>query len=120
MLEPIIYTYFVQDESGNIKIGKSINPKSRLIEFQVGNASKLTLLFYDFGDREKKLHKKFNFFRIRNSEWFRPNEKLTQLINSRIEGFDIIKKKKRFHDLKIMEEKNAHKEIKKIKESLFF
>jgi len=104
MLERNIFTYFIQDELGNIKIGKSLNPEKRLFENQIGNALKLTLILYIFGDKEKQLHQKFDFYRIRNSEWFKPNGQLTRYIDSRIDGFESIKEKRNFHDSKIEEQ----------------
>lgn len=104
-MEKLIFTYFIQDELGNIKIGKSFDPETRLIDCQVGNASKLTLLLYVFGDREKQLHQKLDFYRIRKSEWFEPNKQLTRYITSRIDNFELIKEKRRFIDSKIEEER---------------
>lgn len=107
-IEKLTFTYFIQDESGNIKIGKSINPEKRFIESQVGNASKLTLLLYIIGNKEKQLHQKFDFYRIRNSEWFEPNKQLKRYIEERIEGFEFIKEKRKFHDSQIEEQKIWH------------
>lgn len=116
-MEKLTFTYFIQDESGNIKIGKSVNPERRYIESQVGNASKLTLTLYIFGNKEKKLHQKFDFYRIRNSEWFKPNRHLKRYIEERIEGFELIKEKRKFHDSKIEEQKRRKEEyMKYIKE----
>lgn len=107
-MEKLTFTYFIQDESGNIKIGKSVNPEKRFIESQVGNASKLTLLLYIFGNKEKQLHQKFDFYRIRNSEWFKPNKQLKRFIEERIEGFGFIKERRKFHDSQIEEQKKWH------------
>ncbi len=124
-MERLIFTYFIQDELGNIKIGKSINPEKRFIESQVGNALKLTLILYIFGDKEKQLHQKFDFYRIRNGEWFKPNKQLTRFINSKMNGFEVLKEKRKFHDSKIDEQAkwyesiiNHRKEIE-IKENQF-
>lgn len=108
VLERLVFTYFIQDESGNIKIGKSINPERRLAINQVGNASRLTLLLYIFGNKEKQLHQKFNFYRIRKSEWFKPNKQLKRYIEKRIEGFGSIKERREFHDSQIEEQKKWH------------
>lgn len=80
-MEKLFFTYFIQDELGNIKIGKSFTPEKRFQEFQVGNASKLTLLLYIIGNSEKELHQKFKSFRIRG-EWFKQNEELLEYIES--------------------------------------
>ena len=103
-MEKPIFTYFVQDEIGNIKVGTSFNPEMRLRRMQTGNASKLTILLFIFGDHEKQLHQKFDFYRIRNSEWFKPNKQLTRYINLRIDGFELIKEKRDFILSKIEEE----------------
>ena len=108
-MEKLIFTYFLQDESGNIKIGKSNNPEKRFSIHQVGNASKLTLILYIIGDIEKQLHQKFDFHRIRNSEWFKPNKELNRYIEKRIDGFEHIKEIRRFYDSKI-EEKEIWRE----------
>lgn len=115
-MEKLTFTYFIQDEFGNIKIGRSVNPEKRFAINQVGNASKLSLILYIIGNKEKQLHQKFDFYRIRNSEWFKPNKQLKRYINERIEGFELIKEKKKFQDSKIEEQKERKEEmIKHIK-----
>lgn len=104
-MEKLTFTYFLQDESGNIKIGKSNNPEKRFIESQVGNASKLNLILYIIGNKEKQLHQKFDFYRIRKSEWFKPNKQLKRYIEERIEGFEFTKEKRKFHDSQMEEQK---------------
>ena len=104
-MEKLIFTYFIQDELGNIKIGKSFDPEERLSKNQTGNASKLTLILYVIGNKEKQLHQKFDFYRIRKSEWFKPNKQLTRYITSKMDGFDSIKEKREFHESKIEEER---------------
>lgn len=104
-MEKLTFTYFIQDELGNVKIGKSNNPEKRLTINQTGNALKLTLLLYIFGDKEKRLHQKFNFYKIRNSEWFKPNKQLTRFITLRMDGFNSIKEKRKFHESKMKEER---------------
>jgi hypothetical protein len=67
--------YFIQNTvTGNVKIGKSINPEQRLVNMQSGSDCPLRLLFsipvHDMATEEKLLHEKFAAYRL-NGEWFR-------------------------------------------------
>jgi len=66
-------TYIMKDNSGYYKIGRSINPSSRLKVLGIGNPT-IELCFYINGNHEHELHKKFNSKRV-NGEWFRLDEK---------------------------------------------
>ena len=66
-------TYIMKDNSGYYKIGRSINPLSRLKVLGIGNPT-IELCFYIKGNHEHELHKRFNSKRI-NGEWFRLDEK---------------------------------------------
>lgn len=65
------YVYFVTDGEA-IKIGKAINPKSRLGGLQTSHHKPLRILALMPGDEavERRLHWKFEAYRIRG-EWFR-------------------------------------------------
>jgi len=66
-------TYFIEDEDGNIKIGKS-SPRrveSRRNALQTGTVKKLRLLAAIKGDHEARLHEKFSHLRL-TGEWFSP------------------------------------------------
>lgn len=79
------YIYFIQADSGPIKIGYSAQKyvKNRLIALQTCNYEKLTLLCTMSGtkDTERELHEQFKDFLIRG-EWFQSNEKLLELIHT--------------------------------------
>lgn len=78
--------YFIASEaSGNIKIGSSTQPKSRLDALQTAADSPLRLLGTTPGGRrlERSLHRQFSHLRIRaNSEWFRPGDDLLDHIKT--------------------------------------
>jgi len=67
--------YFIQNgELNHVKIGYSANlytTHKRIVDLQVGSSNVLTFLGIIEGhmQKEKKLHKKFNFFR-QVGEWF--------------------------------------------------
>ncbi len=64
--------YFIQESaSGSIKIGISVDPKSRMYTLRTGSASPLILLGTINGgiDMEIRLHKRFKENRV-NGEWF--------------------------------------------------
>jgi hypothetical protein len=65
-------TYFMQNEDGDVKIGKTTWPiQIRLRQLQTGSSQKLTLLFVAEGvDREKEWHERFKHLKIKG-EWYR-------------------------------------------------
>ena len=66
------HLYFIQsDNTGSIKIGRSIDPEKRLKDLQTGNPNKLKLIqvIENKGYLEKPLHKELKQFKIR-LEWF--------------------------------------------------
>jgi DNA-binding XRE family transcriptional regulator len=73
--------YFIQAESGSIKIGYSRSAIQRLNSLQSSNAEKLTLIGTINGSREKEydLHKQFAHLLI-GGEWFRPDVALLEYI----------------------------------------
>jgi len=72
-------TYFISD-GDFIKIGESINVKSRLSNLQVANPKKLKLLLKTQLISEKEAHKLFNIHQL-NGEWFKNNEFISFFIN---------------------------------------
>ena len=68
------HLYIIQsDKTGDIKIGRSKNPKQRLKQLQTGSPHKLKLLLIveNRGDLEKNLHQRLRQYRNRrNGEWF--------------------------------------------------
>lgn len=92
----IIYTYFVSDELGRVKIGRSRNVDKRLKALQTSNSAILTLLGSIPQNRERMLHHKFASYRLRdNSEWFTLSEEIISYIrtecNKYRKGTDIVK-----------------------------
>lgn len=76
------YVYFIQSgEAGNIKIGISTNPRSRLAKMQTDTPEPIRLLRLVPGDRQRELsfHGAFEEDRA-NGEWFRPSPGLLTLI----------------------------------------
>lgn len=75
--------YFIQSETGAIKIGYSRSPKQRLNNLQGSNSEKLTLLGTIKGGRSKEaeLHERFSGLRT-TGEWFRPEDYLLDYIHS--------------------------------------
>jgi len=76
------YVYFIQSEiNGYIKIGKSYNPKGRLISLQGSSPVKLKLLKTIDGGiyLEYILHTYFGKYR-HHGEWFKPNSKLNRFV----------------------------------------
>jgi hypothetical protein len=72
--------YFIHDEqAGAIKIGKADNPRKRLVELQVGCASRLVLLaMIPGGDADEgRLHRQFRHLKVRG-EWFRADDDLME------------------------------------------
>ena len=66
--------YFIREEgTGNIKIGVTNNPSSRLSSMQTGNSNRLTLVHLIPGDTqlEERIHNVCSRYRI-HGEWFRP------------------------------------------------
>ena len=75
--------YFIQEGTrGNIKIGLSKNPKSRLNTLQIGNSKLLRLIWYCTPQKrgaESKVHKLFKHCNV-SGEWFYPHEDLLRFI----------------------------------------
>ncbi len=78
--------YFVQSDTGPIKIGVTSALKLRLAELQTGCPYALTLLLAIPGDQkvERRLHGFFSESRTKG-EWFRPDELLMKFIAARLE-----------------------------------
>jgi hypothetical protein len=65
------YVYLMANHAGEVKIGVSSNPESRLRTLSTANAHPLHLLHFVVGGRslERALHNKFKQHHIRN-EWY--------------------------------------------------
>lgn len=80
---PSSFVYYLQSESGNIKIGFSAHLQKRIGKLQEEHGP-LALLATEPGGwhREKELHRKFAAHRIRpDREWFRPGGDLLEHIS---------------------------------------
>lgn len=66
------YVYAIGNETGAVKIGFSLNPKSRLPFLRTGHPGKLTLLGFvpAFRSQEAEIHALLSRWRI-TGEWFR-------------------------------------------------
>lgn len=65
------YLYVIGDRDGPVKIGRAIDPKTRMRDLQIGNPWPLTLLYTEpnAGHLEPMLHRHFASNRI-GGEWF--------------------------------------------------
>ena len=79
-------TYFIQNESGLIKIGRTNNLKVRLRSLQVGNAHTLKVLGVT-DIKEREVHKKFVTSKIRG-EWYQDSPELQRYIHLNTWAFD--------------------------------
>lgn len=80
--------YFVQADTGQIKIGYSTSPKARIRTLQTASPARLTILcIWEEGLREDEqdLHDFFKFARI-GGEWFRPHRAITDFIVDVLRG----------------------------------
>jgi len=78
------FVYFAQGkDGGNIKIGRSDHPPSRLKQLQTGHGEVLFITKIIPGDNSKEasLHKEFSKQRV-VGEWFKPTSKLADLANA--------------------------------------
>lgn len=77
------YIYFIQAESGAIKIGYGKNPYARLRAFRTSSRERLELRAFRPGTKadEAALHRQFSQFRIRG-EWFRPVKRVLNLVQN--------------------------------------
>jgi hypothetical protein len=87
--------YFIKDlVTGNIKIGKAINPAKRLKSLQTGNPNKLVIVTTQVGgeELENELHRRFANSRI-SGEWFYPTKELEDYISALKQSYiDALKK----------------------------
>jgi hypothetical protein len=70
--------YFIRNiETGEIKIGVGVRPRSRLKQLQTGSSATLELMGAIPGGiwEERELHRKWQRYRVRG-EWFEPNAEL--------------------------------------------
>lgn len=77
------YVYLIKNEqTQNVKIGYSANPKRRLKDLQTSTDCELKLIACIKGDiaLEQALHQKFKDFHIRN-EWFKFSDSIADVFN---------------------------------------
>lgn len=84
------HVYFIQSESGHIKIGFSTHPELRLAEFQIGCPYRLRLLFAVPMHRagrasEAGLHARFEASRFRG-EWFNPTPDVLAFVETMLKA----------------------------------
>lgn len=80
------YVYFIKaDNTGLVKIGKSVNPKNRLKELQTGSANKLNIIKTIDGGvyLEQAIHAYFAHLR-KHGEWFKPDTEMRKFLNGDI------------------------------------
>lgn len=77
--------YFISDGVGHVKIGYSLNVKTRLRELQRTTALPLKILHVEVGGstREHALHQQFAKDRV-HGEWFRLSPAITEYVSERI------------------------------------
>ena len=78
--------YLILDKSRNaLKIGRSINPKSRLKQLRTSNCGELVLLFdiKDKGFMEEEVHNRFNHLRL-SGEWFSNDMSIVEYFQNKI------------------------------------
>ena len=81
-LEQDSKVYFIrQGIDGPIKIGKSLNPKSRLKTLQTANPIPLSIILIipEYFYKEELIQEKFRKYRI-SGEWFHPAKELLDFI----------------------------------------
>jgi len=76
--------YFVQAASGPIKIGATVDIGTRILELQVSQWERLSLLGI-FHAKERDVHDQFAHLRLRG-EWFRPEQDLLDFIAANASG----------------------------------
>jgi len=77
-----VKTYFILNpDTRRVKIGKSIDPDSRIRDLQCAAGAKLILLGVLGGDRERDFHRKFHEHRVQG-EWFNLAPPLEQFVCS--------------------------------------
>ncbi len=75
----ILYTYFIKDQLGYVKIGRSKQVKARVSQLQTSNPTKLELIGALEGDKEEQLHLRFKASKVMN-EWFILNDEILTYI----------------------------------------
>ena len=78
------YVYFVLDPVSNrIKIGHTVNPRTRLSTIRTSNPQARMIMHYQCKDRkaeEKMYHQRFADLQILKSEWFRNEGELNEFL----------------------------------------
>jgi hypothetical protein len=78
-----LQTYFIQSESGHVKIGRSHNPLARLKSLQTGRHDRLKIVKIIKNDVETQLHQRFAHLR-ESGEWFRCDKELADFLEQEL------------------------------------
>lgn len=80
---PVVYYMTHSEYQGAVKIGTTVNLKSRLKRFERGRNQQFTFLAFELGDKrlESARHRQFAKYRI-IGEWFFHDEELANYIES--------------------------------------
>lgn len=87
ILRSPLFVYFIQTECGGaVKIGKALNPRTRVTELQCGNPDLLVIQAVIVASRstEGNLHRAFQDYRL-EGEWFWNAD---EIISAAIEAFE--------------------------------
>ena len=77
-------TYFISDNNGLCKIGRSEDVERRIKSLQTGNGNTLTLIYAVPGDQEKAFHRRFKAEKCpAGREWFYLRGSLLEYLNTR-------------------------------------
>lgn len=114
-----MFVYFISDESGPIKIGKSKNPRARLASMQTSSHTPLSILgVIDDADdlKEKDLHRKFDAIRLKG-EWFQRTPELLDFIAENSMSSEGLYWEQKAQEA-ISKNKEEEKRLKQVRENL--
>lgn len=79
------YLYFMRDQEGLIKIGRSVRPRERREQvcWDRGQEVELLGVVYKGGELEQRVHELFDDLRV-FGEWFRPSDNLTRFVEATV------------------------------------
>lgn len=78
----VVYVYLIGSKElpTRVKIGKSVNPWTRLKALQTGFPLKLELYFCSISHDEREVHEKFKHLRV-SGEWFEYTDEIKKYFN---------------------------------------
>ena len=84
-------TYCLQGESGGpVKFGRTtMGAVERIRSLQTGNPDRLRVVAEVEGDHEQEFHRRWARFRRDGGEWFNPNPRLLEWVESELDGAPI-------------------------------